>query len=210
MFHNPTEESGLFIDDYLCNLSLMLFLTWISGSFRLPPSCSKQKHTSWLPNVKKGQRQNPLLLLLWEVWNNPTANILQQWLATVSLGCLCDGSLICHYCLFPTWINVYSPHRQQPHPPPVCPLNLRGKVTPAAFFLVQHIPPHLLFVFQRHMAPSNPPTSLCDPWIHYSTVGRAVPRVTFWCKAKVVLQINSHHPGAGSWLAEMADHQILC
>lgn len=51
---------------------------------------------------------------LWEVCNNPTGNILQQWLATVPLGCLCDGSLICHHCLFPTWINVYRP---PPFPP---------------------------------------------------------------------------------------------
>lgn len=67
-----------------------------------------------------------------------------------------------------------APTKQQPQPPPLSPLSLRGKVTPAAFFLVQHIPRHLLFAFQRHTAtPSsqlqNPPfppplTSLQHHW----------------------------------------------
>lgn len=145
----------------------------------MPHSCLVQNKPADCQTVKKGQRQKKPFLSLWEVQNNPTANILEQWLATVSQACLCDDSLMCHYSLFPTWINECSPHQTTPTPHPPSPLNLRGKVTPAVFFLVQRIPQHLLFEFHRHMSSSYPPpTLLCGRCSHCNSIGRAVLRVS--------------------------------
>lgn len=126
MFCKWTEESysfwaGLFISEYQCNPFLMLFLTWIGliDPFTLPPSCSKQKQNSWLPNINKGQKKQPLFYPCgkFEIIPQPTF-LNTDWQHCHC--CLCDSSLICHHYVFPTGINVYS-SRKTTTPVPVCP-----------------------------------------------------------------------------------------
>lgn len=153
----------------------MLFLTWINSPFTQP-----QNKNSWLPNIEKGQTP---ILSLWEVRTNPTANIPEQWLATVSLGCLCDASLICHYCLFPTWINVCSPHQTTPP--------WEGDTSSLLLPGSAHSLSSLMHIPQAHIPPLPvQPASLSVT--HCNTIWRAGLRVMFWCKAKVV-----HHLGLG-------------
>lgn len=114
----------------------------------------------------------------------------------MSLGCLCDSSLICHYCLFPTWINVYSPHQTTtPTPHPCLPLTSVGRwhQQPSSwfstFFLGSPLPPVHPLLSATLKSITAPLEGQCRGWCF-----GAKPR---WCCKS-----------ASYWLAEQIDPSL--